>query len=151
MRRAYGTKPAGLPQGQDRTFQPMCWNVTGRLPMCRMRGSKMHGRSSTGIPSGGGNSTSLPGSWSTWTPRWRHKHVVTVERMIGGKRGTGGTVRGFPICNRHWLAVWRLAGSWIGLSLLPAYETLNGLLRSSGACGHSFDPTPSSEYDARAG
>jgi tryptophan 2,3-dioxygenase len=22
---------------------------------------------------------------------WRHKHVVTVERIIGGKRGTGGT------------------------------------------------------------
>lgn len=22
---------------------------------------------------------------------WRHKHVVTVERVIGGKRGTGGT------------------------------------------------------------
>lgn len=23
---------------------------------------------------------------------WRHKHVLTVERIIGGKRGTGGTV-----------------------------------------------------------
>jgi tryptophan 2,3-dioxygenase len=23
---------------------------------------------------------------------WRHKHVVTVERVIGLKRGTGGTV-----------------------------------------------------------
>jgi tryptophan 2,3-dioxygenase len=22
---------------------------------------------------------------------WRHKHVVTVERIIGLKRGTGGT------------------------------------------------------------
>ena len=22
---------------------------------------------------------------------WRHKHVVTVERIIGFKRGTGGT------------------------------------------------------------
>jgi tryptophan 2,3-dioxygenase len=22
---------------------------------------------------------------------WRHKHVLTVERIIGGKRGTGGT------------------------------------------------------------
>ena len=22
---------------------------------------------------------------------WRHKHVVTVERVIGFKRGTGGT------------------------------------------------------------
>ncbi len=22
---------------------------------------------------------------------WRHKHVITVERIIGGKRGTGGT------------------------------------------------------------
>ena len=22
---------------------------------------------------------------------WRHKHVITVERVIGGKRGTGGT------------------------------------------------------------
>jgi tryptophan 2,3-dioxygenase len=22
---------------------------------------------------------------------WRHKHVVTIERIIGGKRGTGGT------------------------------------------------------------
>lgn len=22
---------------------------------------------------------------------WRHKHVLTVERVIGGKRGTGGT------------------------------------------------------------
>jgi tryptophan 2,3-dioxygenase len=22
---------------------------------------------------------------------WRHKHVVTVERIIGAKRGTGGT------------------------------------------------------------
>jgi tryptophan 2,3-dioxygenase len=22
---------------------------------------------------------------------WRHKHVVTVERIIGMKRGTGGT------------------------------------------------------------
>ena len=22
---------------------------------------------------------------------WRHKHVVTVERIIGSKRGTGGT------------------------------------------------------------
>jgi tryptophan 2,3-dioxygenase len=22
---------------------------------------------------------------------WRHKHVVTVERVIGLKRGTGGT------------------------------------------------------------
>jgi len=22
---------------------------------------------------------------------WRHKHVLTVERIIGGKRGTGGS------------------------------------------------------------
>ena len=22
---------------------------------------------------------------------WRHKHVLTVQRIIGGKRGTGGT------------------------------------------------------------
>jgi tryptophan 2,3-dioxygenase len=22
---------------------------------------------------------------------WRHKHVLTVSRIIGGKRGTGGT------------------------------------------------------------
>jgi tryptophan 2,3-dioxygenase len=22
---------------------------------------------------------------------WRHKHLLTVERVIGGKRGTGGT------------------------------------------------------------
>ena len=22
---------------------------------------------------------------------WRHKHVLTVERIIGGKKGTGGT------------------------------------------------------------
>jgi tryptophan 2,3-dioxygenase len=22
---------------------------------------------------------------------WRHKHVITVERVIGFKRGTGGT------------------------------------------------------------
>ena len=25
------------------------------------------------------------------TATWRHKHVLTVERVIGGKRGTGGT------------------------------------------------------------
>jgi len=25
------------------------------------------------------------------TATWRHKHVLTVERIIGGKRGTGGT------------------------------------------------------------
>ena len=55
---------------------------------------------------------------------WRHKHVVTVERMIGLKRGTGGTAgvaylqstlakRAFP---ELWslrttaLARWRRAG-----------------------------------------
>ena len=26
---------------------------------------------------------------------WRHKHVLTVERIIGGKRGTGGTETGY--------------------------------------------------------
>lgn len=26
---------------------------------------------------------------------WRHKHVLTVERIIGGKRGTGGTEPGY--------------------------------------------------------
>ena len=44
--------------------------------------------------SAGSISTSLPRSWSTSTtrsPRWRHKHVLTVERIIGNKRGTGGS------------------------------------------------------------
>jgi tryptophan 2,3-dioxygenase len=32
---------------------------------------------------------------------WRHKHVLTVERIIGRKRGTGGT-EASAICSRHW-------------------------------------------------
>ena len=26
---------------------------------------------------------------------WRHKHVLTVERVIGAKRGTGGAEAGY--------------------------------------------------------
>ena len=33
--------------------------------------------------------------------RWRFNHVTTVERIIGFKRGTGGT-SGVPICARCW-------------------------------------------------
>jgi tryptophan 2,3-dioxygenase len=33
--------------------------------------------------------------------RWRFNHVTTVERVIGFKRGTGGTA-GSPISNACW-------------------------------------------------
>jgi tryptophan 2,3-dioxygenase len=31
--------------------------------------------------------------------RWRYTHLVTVQRLLGGKPGTGGT-EGFPWLNR---------------------------------------------------
>ena len=36
----------------------------------------------------GGGKQSIDDALATW----RHKHVLTVERIIGGKMGTGGTV-----------------------------------------------------------
>jgi tryptophan 2,3-dioxygenase len=43
---------------------------------------------------------------------WRHRHVVTVERVIGGKRGTGGTA-GVPylqstVAKRAFPELWSL-------------------------------------------
>ena len=52
------------------------------------------GSRSIATPSAGSTSTSWPRNWSTSTtrwPAWRHKHVLTVERIIGNKRGTGGS------------------------------------------------------------
>ena len=46
------------------------------------------------MPTAGSSCTSWPRSWSTSTmrwPAWRHKHVLTVERIIGNKQGTGGS------------------------------------------------------------
>ena len=46
---------------------------------------------------------------------WRHKHVITVERVIGGKRGTGGTA-GVPylqstLAKRAFPELWSLRTS----------------------------------------
>ena len=46
---------------------------------------------------------------------WRHKHVITVERVIGGKRGTGGTA-GVPylqstVAKRAFPELWSLRTS----------------------------------------
>ena len=43
---------------------------------------------------------------------WRHKHVLTVERVIGGKKGTGGTA-GVPylqstVAKRAFPELWSL-------------------------------------------
>ena len=52
------------------------------------------GSRSIATPTAGSTSTSSPRNWSTSTMRWRswrHKHVLTVERIIGNKPGTGGS------------------------------------------------------------
>ena len=81
--RACGTRP------MPRSSAPGSTSATARA-----RRSPRPGSRSIATPSAGSTSTSWPRNWSTSTtrwPAWRHKHVLTVERIIGNKPGTGGS------------------------------------------------------------